>query len=114
MGWAVLAGADGVVGGDVDLGEVLEGTHADAWSGVLLSQLVRGKRWKREGGMVHEVEHKEAGGYGDDGPRMEGGEAVRDGGHGVLANTPVDVAARVVAVDTAGWTDGWLRLRYRC
>lgn len=35
VGWAVLAGADGVVGGDVDLLEVLEGAHADTGGGVL-------------------------------------------------------------------------------
>lgn len=79
VGGAVLAGADGVVGGDVDDGEALEGAHADGGGGV-------------------DVEDEEGRGHGQEGAPVEGGEAVSYGTHGVLADAVVDVAARVGTV----------------
>lgn len=90
VGRAVLSGADGVVGGDVDGLEALQGAHAHAGGGVY-------------------VEHEEAGRDGEDGALGEGGEAVGDGRHGVFADAPVDVAAGVGAVDAAGCFEGGLK-----
>ena len=50
---------------------------------------------------AYQVEHEECGCDGEDGALVEGGQAIGDGGHGVLPNAPVDVAAGVVAVDAA-------------
>lgn len=82
MGRAVLAGANGVVRGDVDGLEVLDGAHADGGGGI-------------------DVEHEEGRCDGEVGAFVEAGEAVGDGGHGVFADTVVNVAAGVAAVDTA-------------
>ncbi|TKW48581.1 hypothetical protein CTA1_4129, partial [Colletotrichum tanaceti] len=91
VGGAVLAGADAVVGGDVDLLEALQRGHADGRRGV-------------------EVEHEEGAGDGEEGPLPEGGQAVGDGAHGVFANAVVDVAAGVVAVEVAGGPELGLEL----
>jgi hypothetical protein len=50
---------------------------------------------------THDVEHEEAGSDGKDGSFAVGGETIGNGSHGVLADTPVDVPTRVVAVDAA-------------
>lgn len=68
VGRAVFAGADAVVGSDVDLLEALEGAHADGGRGV-------------------EVKHEEGGGYGEEGAAVEGDEAVGDGCHGVFSDS---------------------------
>ena len=82
MGRTVLAGADGVVCGDVDGLKVLEGAHADGGGGV-------------------DVEHEKGGCDGEVGALVEAGETVGDGGHGVFADTVVNVATGVAAIDAA-------------
>ena len=52
--------------------------------------------------VAYYIEHEETGRNGDDSAGIERCQAVRNRGHCMLADPPVDVAASIIAVDSAG------------
>ncbi len=50
---------------------------------------------------AHDVKHEEARCHREKCAFVKGGDTIRDRGHGMLADTVMDVATRVIAIDTA-------------
>lgn len=57
VGWPVFAGADGVVGGDVDYLQLLEGSHSHAWCCILRRSLALFRDQKIG---TYQIKHEEA------------------------------------------------------
>jgi hypothetical protein len=80
---SILTHADRIVRGRMNDLELLECPHANSRRGV-------------------EVEHEKGGCHWNDGVGREGGDAVGNGAHGVLADAVMQIAACVVACYAAG------------